>query len=279
LGDLLQKAGPCVILMDEILVYLVNAEKVREGDWSLRGSTLTFLQQLSIAVANCPHAVLIATLTSQAAEFLDHEGAERTYQSLEKVIGRVEKVKLPVEGAEIYEVIRRRLFEDLGDRADHERTVDAYCETYRRLGDDVPQTVRERAYHQNMLAAYPFHPELLTALYERWGSIPEFQRTRGILRLLAYVVSDLYNRKNNETLIQSCDVNLGVSEIRGELVKFIGSAFHGVIDSDIAGPEAKAPEIDRTLGSEYAKESVSEKLARASFMYSFGGGQKGKAVL
>jgi len=274
LGEMLEKVGPCVILMDEILVYLVNAEKIRVGDWSLRGSTLTFLQQLTIAVANCPHAVLVATLTSQASEWLDTEGAERAHQSLEKVIGRVEKVKLPVEGMEIYEVIRRRLFEDLGDSAEHQRTVEAYCAKYRALGDDVSQTVREPAYRQNMLAAYPFHPELLTTLYERWGSIPDFQRTRGVLRLLAYVVSDLYNRKDNEPLIQSCGVNLGTSEIRGELVKYAGSAFHSVVDSDIAGPDAKSPEIDRSLGSEYAKESVAEKLAKAIFMYSFGGGQQ-----
>jgi hypothetical protein len=274
LGEVLEKVGPCVILMDEILVYLVNAEKIRVGDWSLRGSTLSFLQQLTIAVANCPHAVMVATLTSQASEWLDTEGAERAHQSLEKVIGRVEKVKLPVEGTEIFEVIRRRLFEDLGDRAEHQRTVEAYCAKYRALGDDVSQTVREPAYRQNMLAAYPFHPELLTTLYERWGSIPEFQRTRGVLRLLAYVVSDLYNRKDNEPLIQSCGVNLGTSEIRGELVKYAGSAFHSVVDSDIAGPDAKSPEIDRSLGSEYAKESVAEKLAKAIFMYSFGGGQQ-----
>jgi hypothetical protein len=109
--------------------------------------------------------------------------------------------------------------------------------------------------------------------------MPDFQRTRGVLRLLAYVVSDLYNRKDNELLIQSCDVNLGVSEIRGELVRYAGSAFHSVVDSDIAGPEAKSPEIDRSLGSEYAKESVSEKLAKAIFMYSFSGGQQRGATV
>lgn len=278
LGAVLQKAGPCIILLDEILVYLVNAAKISQDGWSLRGSTLTFLQQLSMAVANCPHSVMVATLTSQISEYLD-EGGERTYQSLEKVMGRVEKVWLPVQGTEQYEVIRRRLFEDLGDRAEHERAVEAYCTIYRRLGDDVPGLSRDPQYKQRMLRAYPFHPELLDALYERWGSIPDFQRTRGVLRLLAYVVSALFNKKDNEPLIQSSGIDLGKSEIRAELVKYAGNPFHGVIDSDIAGPDAKSPEIDRALGSEYAKESVSEKLARAIFMYSFGGGaQKGATV-
>src|SRR5262249_27912545 len=127
----------------------------------------------------------------------------------------------------------------------------------------------------------PFHPELIGVLYERWGSIPEFQRTRGVLRLLADVISDLYQAKDNDPLIQSGSVNLGAAAVRGELIKHTGGGniFHGGIDSDIAGKHAKAPEIDRQLGSEYAKESVSEKLARAVFMYSFSGGQQRGATL
>src|SRR5262249_19928932 len=93
-------------------------------------------------------------------------------------------------------------------------------------------------------------------------------------------VSDLYQGKDNEPVIQSGSVHLGSAELRGELVKLTGNnAFHAVIDSDIAGKQAKAPEIDRQLGSEYAKESVSEKLARATFLYSFGGGHQKGATL
>jgi hypothetical protein len=272
---MLQEAGPCVVMLDEILVYLIKAGGVRVGDSTLRGNTLTFLQELSIAVANCPHAVMVATLTSQLAEFFE-EGAERVYESLEKVLGRIEKIHQTVEGAEIYEVIRRRLFEDLGDSAQHRATAEAYWAMYQKLGEDVPAACREPGYRDEMVKAYPFHPELISVLYERWGTIPEFQRTRGVLRLLADVISDLYQSKDNEALIQSGSINLGHSPVRSELVKHTGSpaAYVSVIDSDIAGGHAKAPEIDRQLGSEYAKESVSEKLARAAFMYSFSGGQQ-----
>ncbi len=74
---------------------------------------------------------------------------------------------------------------------------------------------------------------------------------------------------------------MGNSAVRGELIKHTGSGsvFHSVVDSDISGKNAKAPEIDRQLGSEYAKESVSEKLAQAVFMYSFSGGQQRGATL
>lgn len=87
LGEMLEKAGPCVILMDEILVYLVNAENIRTGDATLRGSTLTFLQQFTIAVANCPHAVLVATLTSQVSEYLGTEGQSEPISPWRKCSG------------------------------------------------------------------------------------------------------------------------------------------------------------------------------------------------
>lgn len=280
LGRLLDEAGPTLIMLDEILVYLVKAGGVQVSEVTLRGNTLTFLQELSIAVANCPHACMVATLTSQISEYMD-ENAERAYESLEKVMGRIEKVRQTVEGAEIYEVIRRRLFEDLGDETDHRAAAEAYWAMYRKLGEDVPSSLRETAYRDDMMRAYPFHPELISALYERWGTIPEFQRTRGVLRLLADVISDLYQAKNNDPLIQSGSVNLSAAPVRGELIKHTGSGnvFHSVVDSDISGKNAKAPEIDRQLGSEYAKESVSEKLAQAIFMYSFSGGQQRGATL
>ena len=280
LGALLQEAGPCLIMLDEILIYLLKAGGVKVGESTLRGNTLTFLQELSIAVANCPHAVMVATLTSQLAEFLD-EGGQRVYTSLEKVLGRVEKVRQTVEGAEIYEVIRRRLFEDLGDPEQHRMVAEAYWKMYQQLGEDVPSSCREPSYRDELIRAYPFHLELISLLYERWGTIPEFQRTRGVLRLLADVIATLYQAKDNEALIQSGSISLGTSAVRSELVKHTGagSVYLSVIESDIAGSHAKAPEIDRQLGSEYAKENVSEKLARSVFMYSFSGGQQRGATL
>jgi hypothetical protein len=223
---------------------------------------------------------MVATLTSQLAEFFE-EGGERVYESLEKVLGRVEQVRQTVEGTEIYEVIRRRLFESLGDAEEHKKTAEAYWAMYHKLGEDVPSSCREPAYRDDIIKAYPFHPELIHVFYERWGTIPEFQRTRGVLRLLADVIANLYQAKDNEALIQSGSVNLGASAVRGELVKHTGSpsVYISVIDSDISGSHAKAPEIDRQLGSEYAKESVSEKLARAVFLCSFSGGQQRGATL
>src|SRR5262245_14080132 len=164
LGAVLQEAGPCLLLLDEILVYLVKAGGVSVGESSLRGNTLTFLQELSIAVSNCPNACMVATLTSQLAEFFG-EDAERTFGSLEKVLGRVEKVRQTVEGAEIYEVIRRRLFDWPRDEekrqaieTDARATAEVYWDMYKKLGEDMPSSCREIGYRDDIVKAYPFHP-------------------------------------------------------------------------------------------------------------------------
>jgi predicted AAA+ superfamily ATPase len=68
--------------------------------------------------------------------------------------------------------------------------VRSYWDMYRTLGEDVPSSCREPTYRDDMVRAYPFLPELISVLYERWGTLPEFQRTRNVLRLLADVISD-----------------------------------------------------------------------------------------
>ena len=158
LGKMLDDAGPSLILFNEILVYLLKSSGIAVEESSLRGNTLTFLQELTIAVSNCPHACMIATLTSQLHEVLE-ENAERAYKSLETVMGRVEKVKQTVEGEEIYEVIRRRLFEDVGSEENHRAVAEAYWQMYQKLGEDVPAHCREPGYRDALVAAYPFHPE------------------------------------------------------------------------------------------------------------------------
>ena len=143
LGKLLQEAGPCLILLDEILVYLLNAGGIKVGESTLRGHTLTFLQELTIAVANCPHAVMIATLTSQLAEFMD-ENAERAYESLEKVLGRVgEGPADRRRGPKSTRSFAAGCLKTWATGTSTRPTAEAYWEMYRKLGEDVPAGCRE----------------------------------------------------------------------------------------------------------------------------------------
>ncbi|MFZ2070412.1 MAG: DUF499 domain-containing protein [Halobacteriota archaeon] len=179
-----------------------------------------------------------------------------------------------MEGVEIYEVIRKRLFDDFGDDGIRKEVAQTYFDMYQKLGTDVPAGVKEIGYRERIEHAYPFHPELIDILHERWGSYPTFQRTRGVLRLLAQVVADLYKQRVASPLIQSSLVNLENPAIRREFIKHIGNEFDSVIAADIAGKSARAPKIDKEMGSEYEKYGIASGIATSVFLYSFSGAER-----
>ena len=262
----LLKGEPKLILMDEIAEYCVKARDFSD-------QLMAFFQELTEAVKVLPQCALVATLPSSVPYGFDKEGerAERALQQLQRIFGRVEAIYTPVEGEELYEVIRKRLFEDTGDPQEARRVAEDYWQLYQKLGDDVPAEVRQAAYRDKIRKAYPFHPELIDALFERWSSFPTFQRTRGVLRLLAEVVADQYRGRFPAPLIQPAHLNLLVPGIRREFIKHIGNEFESVVASDIVDGNAKAQRIDREMGSEYARFGIATGLASSIFFYSFSG--------
>ncbi len=257
---------PTLILMDEIAEYAVKARDFSD-------QVAAFFQELTETIKVLDQCALVVTLPSSVPYGQDKEGerAEQALQHLQRIFGRVEAIYTPVEGEELYEVVRRRLFEDTGDPLEARRVAEDYWQLYQRLGDDVPSEVRQSAYRDKIRKAYPFHPELIDGLFERWSTFPTFQRTRGVLRLLAEVVADQYKGRYPAPLIHSAHLNLVEPGIRREFIKHIGNEFEGVVASDIADGNAKGQKIDRELGSEYARFGVASGLATAIFFYSFSG--------
>ena len=262
--EMLDKCKPLLILMDEIAEYVVKAKEFED-------QVLAFCQELTEAVKSSKQCVLVCTLPSSAPY---GERGEKVLDQLQRIFGRMQVIYTPVEGEEIYEILRKRLFEDLGDKRMHELVANEYFSLYQRLGDEVPYEAREINYKERIKKAYPFHPEVIDVLFERWGTIPTFQRTRGVLRLLAEVVSDLYTRQDPSPLIQPSSINLANPRIRRMFIEHIGEVFESVLASDIVGDDAKAVTIDRQMGTEYARFNVATGLATAIFFYSFSGGEK-----
>lgn len=259
LGD-----DPVLILMDELVEYVVKAKDFAD-------QISAFSQEITEAVKSKDNCCLICTLPSSAPY---GETGERFLNELQRIYGRIEAVYTPMEGIEIYEVIRKRLFEDFGNEKTRKEVAQSYFELYQKIDADVPSEVKEIEYRERIEHAYPFHPELIDVLYEHWGSYATFQRTRGVLRLLAEVVADLYRRKISSPLIQSSLVNLENQAIRREFVKHIGNEYDSVIAADIAGKNAKAPKIDKEMGSEYEKYGIASGIATSVFLYSFSGAAK-----
>lgn len=260
----LLEGRPTLILMDEIAEYAAKARDIRE-------QVVAFFQELTETVKALPQCALVVTLPSSAPY---GEEGERALDQLQRIFGRVEAIYTPVEGAEVFEVIRRRLFMDAGDLPEARQVADAYWNLYQRLGEDAPAEAREPAYRDRLRLAYPFHPQVIDTLYERWSTFHTFQRTRGALRLLANVVADLWQRKHAAPLIQAAHINLAEPGIRREFLKHIGNEYEGVISADIVDTNARAQRIDREMGSEYARFSVASGLATAIFFGSFSGSER-----
>jgi hypothetical protein len=254
---------PTLILLDEIAEYAVKAKDYAD-------QVIAFFQELTETVKVLPQCSLVATLPPSVPY---GEEGERRLSELQRVFGRVEAVYTPVEGEEVYEVIRRRLFEGTPDAGEVAATVESYWGMYQKLGDDIPSEAREPAYREKMKKSYPFHPEVVDTLYERWSTYANFQRTRGVLRLLALIIADLYNSEHSAPLIQPAHINLVDSLIRREFLKHIGNEYDGVIAADIADGNAKAQKIDKEMGSEYAKFGIASGLATAIFFGSFSGSE------
>jgi len=273
--DILREAAPCVILLDELADYCVGASAVEVGGGTLADQTISFAQQLTEAVGQVPGTALIATLPASHLEVASREKGEDVLNRLERRFGRMGADKKPVADDEIYEVIRRRLFDTIGDPTEHEKVAEAYAKMYQAHKNEVPPEAAKGTYKERIAAAYPFHPALIDALYLRWGSHGDFQRTRGVLRLLASVVGDLWSRRNTETmtqpLIQPCHVNWTLDPLHAALTRLWGAAYEAVVAADVVGSKANAALLDQERGGEYATERVVSGLASAILLGSFGG--------
>jgi len=265
---------PLLILMDEVLEYVTKAAGVSVGESTLAAQTLAFFHEVTGAASTLERVCLAVTLPSSALEHYD-EAAERLFRQLQKELGRMEKIYTPVQEHEITQVIRRRLFSSIDDERMQE-VVAAFL-NYAISESLLPPGVEPSEYRRRFEAAYPFLPEVVDTLYQRWGSFTSFQRTRGVLRLLSLVVHALKERK--VPYIALADFDLANQEMRRELLKHIGPEYDSVIAADITGEEAGAKKADRKLGPSYQGLRLGTRAATTIFLYSFSGGVERGATL
>ncbi|WP_456400322.1 DUF499 domain-containing protein, partial [Persephonella sp.] len=264
---LLKENQPVLILIDELLEYITKAAGIKIIDTTLAAQTIAFLQELTEAASILDKTALIITLPSSVVEHYD-ENAERLFQQLQKVSGRVERIYTPVEETEITQVIRKRLFSDV-KKEDMKQVVSETVDYFTKE-NILPTGIEPSEYRKQFENSYPFLPEVVEVLYERWGSFSTFQRTRGVLRLLSLVIFDMKDK--NVPYISLADFDLSNQEIRRELLKHIDSQFDSVIGADITSENSGAKKIDLKLGDAYRGLKLGTRTATTIFMYSHSGG-------
>lgn len=269
LHEVLSKNGPVLILVDELMEYMTKASGFKVGETTLAEQTLAFMQELSEEAGVISGVCVLVTLQSSIIE-QSSEAAEKMLTKLKKVMGRKEKVYAPVKDNEVTKIIRKRLFSNI-DEDGLEATVSKFVD-YAEEQSILPVGIEKSDYRARFCDSYPFLPEVIDVLYHRWGSFPEFQRTRGVLRILALLVYSVLNKE--KAYISLADFDLENQDIRQELIKFTGSEFNSVIASDITGEDSGTKRTNQELGKAYQNLNIATRIARTIFLYSFSGGRE-----
>ena len=264
LRGLFDACGPCLILIDELVAY---ARKIHGVDGLPAGSfdaVQTFVQELTEAVRASRRAVLVATIPESDIEIGGDAGRE-TLARIEHTFGRMEAVWKPVGAEEGFEVVRRRLFLPLDDEPARDDVCRAFDALYREQGGDFPAECREARYLERLKAYYPIHPEVFERLYGDWATLERFQRTRGVLRLMAAVIHDLWARNDASLLILPGAVGLDAPAVRDELTRYLPEGWTPVLEGDVDGPNSGPFRVDAE-NPRFGQTVAARRVARAIFL-------------
>jgi predicted AAA+ superfamily ATPase len=251
LGKLLRKFSPCIILVDEWVAYarqLHDDKDLPGGDFETQ---FTFAQTLTEEVKATPKAMLVVSLpastdggggVSPTSDAHDEEvGGVRgraALAALRNVVSRVATAWRPANADESFEIVRRRLFQPITDNAlfaARDNIAKAFCDLYRQHHQEFPSECREVDYERKLKAAYPIHPEVFARLYQDWSGLVKFQRTRGVLRLMASVIHRLWADNDKAPLILPASIPLDDPGIVSQLTGYLPGGWETVIERDVDG--------------------------------------------
>jgi predicted AAA+ superfamily ATPase len=261
LARLFDTFSPAVILMDETVAYIRQFADKKSYAGGTFGSNLAFLQALTEAAGHVPTAMVIASLPESDLE----AGGERGKQALKQIehlFHRLEAIWKPVSTHEGFEIVRRRIFSELKDHNQKEEVCNAFAQMYSAAGN-YPAETSEVAYLDRLNASYPVHPEVFDRLYEDWASMENFQRTRGVLRLMAMIVHRLWTSGNRDMMIMPGSLPFDDIQVRTELVRYLPVGWDPVVERDVDGPKSATMEIDKNdprLGAVEAARRVSRTI-------------------
>lgn len=282
IADLLAKYGPCIVLIDEWVAYLRQLwSREKPAPAGTFDGHMTFVQSLTEAVKSAPTALLVVSLPASDV-VRDMAGAEAPIENehevggtaglealrhLRSVIHRVESAWQPATIEESFEIVRRRVFKPFGREQDAARdlVVQKFMDHYLRYASDVPSEVMQPGYRASMKTAYPIHPELFDRLYKDWSTLERFQRTRGVLRLMATVVYSLWISGDKSPMILPASIPLDSAKVFDELANHLDDSWKPIVDADVAGETSTANVVDSEIKI-LGKSMATKRAARCVFL-------------
>ena len=235
--------GPVLILLDELVIYMAKLSERGQGN------LLGFLNSLASVVSRRPQTVLIVTDPAGQVAYASQSASlarqlQAAAQSLNDIFDRKVSDFDPI-GKESARVITRRLFEHT-DPAGAQAASAAYHSLYERVLQEkfgvLPPDAASADYARRIVECYPFHPRLLDTATDRLGALGDFQKSRGVLRLFARIIRDVWDAKQALELITAGDIDWGSDRVRSDLLERLQKPeFKAAISADI---DKHAHELD-----------------------------------
>lgn len=264
LVSLLAKAAPCVLLVDELVSYFRQFQEGQTYTGGTFDSNISFINALTEAMTAVPQAVLLASLPESNTEVGSTQG-QKSLAALEKFFGRVQALWKPVATEEAFEIVRRRLFNPISDTQGMEAVCRSFADMYASQADDFPVETHESDYLRRLRNSYPIHPEIFKRLYEDWSSLDGFQRTRGVLKLMAKVIYRLWKDGNRDLMIMPGSLPYYASNVKNDSIYYLPQGWDPVMDKDVDGENAQSTEID-TQDPRLGSAQAARRVARTIFL-------------
>jgi predicted AAA+ superfamily ATPase len=278
LRHLFNDYGPCLILIDEWVAYARQLHD--EGDLPAGGfeTQFSFAQVLTESAKLAGNCLLVISLpasdtsASPRAQADDVEvGGVRGREALDRlrnVVGRLESSWRPASAEEGFEIVRRRLFEPLITQDQfkaRDLVAREFFDMYRSQQQEFPPECRSPEYEKRLKDAYPIHPEVFDRLYEDWSTLVKFQRTRGVLRLMAAVIHSLWQKGDRNPLILPANIPIDDPRVQFELTRYLPDVWVPVIEKDVDGPHSLPLQLDGELPN-LGKFHAARRVARAIYL-------------
>lgn len=277
LRELFVEHGPCLVLIDEWVAYARQLHDQSDLPAGSFETQFTFAQALTESAKLAKNCLLVVSLPASDTAGSPHTQADdvevggiRGRESLDRlrnVIGRVESSWRPATAEEGFEIVRRRLFEPISGDLYKQRdlTARAFADLYRAQSAEFPPDCRAGDYEKRIQAAYPIHPEIFDRLYNDWSTLVKFQRTRGVLRLMATVIHSLWEKGDRNPLILPSTIPIDDPRVQFELTRYLSDNWIPIIEKDVDGPNSLPLRIDAEVPN-LGKLSATRRVARTIYM-------------
>jgi predicted AAA+ superfamily ATPase len=278
LRELFNQYGPCLVLIDEWVAYARQLHEQSDLPAGSFETQFTFAQALTESAKAAKNCLVVISLPASDTVGSPHTqaddvevGGQRGRDALGRlrnVIGRVESSWRPASAEEGFEIVRRRLFEALVENAQfvaRDTVAREFYDFYRSQPQEFPLECRDVEYEKRLRDAYPIHPEVFDRLYTDWSTLVKFQRTRGVLRLMAAVIHSLWEKGDRNPLILPSNIPIDDPRVQFELTRYLSDNWVPVIEKDVDGPNSLPLRLDADVPN-LGKFAACRRVARAIYL-------------